>query len=382
LVLGKQAIGGIRFPQPHHGKNYYTDEKDLFFDALRLSQTMTMKASLAGLNRGGAKCTLWRDKDTKKTFDFIKQLAEEVHVLGDQYIAAEDMGFESTDIMQMRAFTPYVAGLPGTYRFWRGWKECMGSGDPGQMTALGIVESWKVCMKFAGIENPAEISVAIQGLGSVGAAVASIAYEHGFRKFYFSELDLKKAKAFAEEFRRIRFYQTSASAISSEKIYDVANGIFAPCAGSGVLTEERVDRLAKAGCLIIAGSANNALAISSVAQYILDQGIMYAHDSIISAGGLINVDDELYPEGYDMTRAQNKTSKTIQENLANALYLSRALGKPTNVVADEFAKLRLSLQQYKVLTLSEHFGKPREEMENILSEAAEQSKKLLSSDKK
>ena len=52
------ALGGCRiFP--------YQSEHAALVDALRLSQGMTYKASLAGLNFGGGKCTVGRSPDTR-----------------------------------------------------------------------------------------------------------------------------------------------------------------------------------------------------------------------------------------------------------------------------------------------------------------------------
>ena len=42
---------------------------------------MTIKASLAGLNLGGAKCALWRDKSTEKRNIDLKFLLEKVLII-------------------------------------------------------------------------------------------------------------------------------------------------------------------------------------------------------------------------------------------------------------------------------------------------------------
>ena len=60
--------------------------------------------------------------------------------------------------------------------------------------------------------------------------------------------------------------------------------VFAPCAVGGLLSRDSIPRLR---CRIVAGSANNQLAQPDAAGMLRQQGILYAPDYVINAGGAI-----------------------------------------------------------------------------------------------
>src|SRR4051794_10347819 len=83
-VLGP-ATGGCRMWN-------YASEEEAFQDVLRLSQGMTHKASLAGLDWGGGKAVIWGDPKTAKTPELLERFGEFVDKLGGHYITAKDVG--------------------------------------------------------------------------------------------------------------------------------------------------------------------------------------------------------------------------------------------------------------------------------------------------
>ena len=82
-VLGP-GLGGTRMWS-------YANEKDAVRDALRLSRGMTYKASVAGLNLGGAKAVIIGDAKTAKSEALMRKFGRFVENLNGKYITAEDV---------------------------------------------------------------------------------------------------------------------------------------------------------------------------------------------------------------------------------------------------------------------------------------------------
>ena len=117
------ALGGCRM-------RLYRNHAEAIEDALRLSEGMTYKSSIAGLDLGGGKSVLIADPHMKEGRDelFLK-FAECLERLSGMYYTAEDMGTSVSDIMNMRSITKYAAGFA---------LDQGGSGDPSPWTALGV----------------------------------------------------------------------------------------------------------------------------------------------------------------------------------------------------------------------------------------------------
>lgn len=330
-TLGRQAIGGCRILN-------YSDEKEMLKDVLKLSKAMTYKAALAGLQRGGAKCVVWCDPRTEKSRNLFLKLAEEIDELGGEYITGEDMNVDEKDILLMRTKTEHVSGLPETYRYGK----CRGSGDPSPVTARGIVYGVKACFKFLGLGPIEGKTVAIQGLGKVGHRLARFLYQEG-AKLVACDINQMRINHFIEEFQEkpMREVRESARLVDPEDIFSQECDIFSPCAGGGALNKLTIPRLK---CKIVAGSANNQLADPSCGKRLTERGILYAPDYVINAGGLINVDDEKNPDGYNELRVQEKL-ENIFCNLMEVFWLAQKLHLSTSEVADILAQKKIYLEK-------------------------------------
>lgn len=334
-TLGKSALGGCRM------LNYAT-EQDMIMDALRLSKAMTYKSAMAGMKRGGAKCVVWGDSKKDKTRALLLALADEINKLEGRYITGEDMGIREQDVKTMFERTSYVAGLPSTTFRKKGAR---GSGNPGPLTADGDFFGIGACLKFLyGQESVAGKSVLVQGVGSVGSPLADKLLQEGVGKLILCDIERKRAENLAESLRSNPIADSgfevdviNAEDVFKQKGYD----IFAPCAIGGILTKETASIL---DCWIIAGSANNQLADPLVGRILMDRGILYAPDYVINAGGLINVDDEFHPDGYNRLRVEEKLQR-IPHNLLEIFWFSKRLGMPTNEVADMLAEKRIQLKK-------------------------------------
>ncbi|HXW60901.1 MAG TPA: Glu/Leu/Phe/Val dehydrogenase family protein, partial [Myxococcota bacterium] len=172
-------------------------------------------------------------------------------------------------------------------------------------------------------------TIALQGVGQVGFYL--IGHLLGASaKVVVTDIDEEKLK-------RARSQYEDIAIVPPEEIYDVASDVFAPCALGGTVNENTVPRLR---AKIIAGSANNVLLDEDKDMSRLNErGITYVPDYVISAGGLINVANEL--EGYNRKQAlaQAVSIFTIVEHL---LKIAESEKISTLSAANAIAERRIS----------------------------------------
>ncbi|MEX1082812.1 MAG: Glu/Leu/Phe/Val dehydrogenase dimerization domain-containing protein [Xanthobacteraceae bacterium] len=225
------ALGGTRV-WPHESF------EAALTDALRLSRGMTLKAAIAGVPFGGGKAVIVADPKTGKTPALLDAYAEMLAALDGQYYTGEDVGLTLADADYLRARTQNVTGTTQG-----------GSGNPSPITAQGVFLGLKAAFAYRiGSESLAGVSVAVQGLGSVGWALCQHLYDAG-ATLIVSDIDAERAAKAALAFR--------AEAMPAGDIVGVEADIFAPCALGGVLSAETIPLLK---AKVVAGAANNQLA--------------------------------------------------------------------------------------------------------------------------
>jgi leucine dehydrogenase len=314
------ALGGCRL-------STYADVRLAVLDVLRLSRAMSYKNAAAGLPLGGGKGVIalpgGRDgiplagrARTAALLDF----AEVVEALGGRYLTAEDVGMTSRDMATIARGTTHVTGLSRA----RG-----GSGDPSPLTALGVLAALEaVCERLFGSRSVHGRSVAIVGLGHVGARLAERLARAG-ATLVLADVDPAK-RAVAE--RLGAHWTTPARALAADV------DVLSPCALGGVLTPELVPRLR---CRAIVGAANNQLTEDGVAELLAARGILWAPDYVVNAGGVINLAVELRPEGYDATVAHRRTL-AIADTLVEVLDATDAQGTTPLQAANALAEARMA----------------------------------------
>ncbi len=282
-VLGP-SLGGTRMWS-------YATEADALTDVLRLSRGMTYKAAVAGLNLGGGKAVIIGDARKDKSEALMRRFGKFVESLNGKYITAEDVGISSKDMEYIRLETKNVTGLP---------VDMGGGGDPGPVTAYGVYLGIKAAAKSLwDNDSLAGKKIGVEGIGSVGYRVAEYLVKENAKVF---ACDL-----YADRLTKINA-ELGVEVVETEKFYDQAMDIYAPCALGATINDKSLERLK---CSIIAGSANNQLANEHVhSQKIIEKGILYIPDFVINAGGLINVYTELH--GYNESRALANTEKIYQ----------------------------------------------------------------------
>ena len=311
------AAGGVRmWPYP--------DDQAAIDDALRLSRAMSYKNAMAGIALGGGKTVIIGDSRTAKTPAMFEALGRAVESLGGRYWAAEDVGISPADLAYARKETRFIAGLEG---------HPAASGDPSPVTAEGVKRGIELCVRRALGKPLSEVTVAIQGVGHVGALLADKLAAAGAR---LAVCDVG-ADAVATVAAR-----TGAKIVAPEAIFDVDADVFAPCALGGAISAQTLPRLK---ARIIAGGANNQLADVATGQALLDRGLTYAPDFVINGGGIINVAGEIRAldrgEAFDPAWVEAKVAAMI-DTLGEVLDRSVAERRPADQIAVQMAKERIA----------------------------------------
>jgi leucine dehydrogenase len=300
----------------------YDDSRAAVRDALRLSRAMTFKAAVADLPLGGGKGVIMVPPGARlssvRRRAALLDFADSVEALDGRYITAEDVGTSSRDMSVIAGRTRHVAGLARG----RG-----GSGDPSPLTALGVEAAIvSACERVFAMRSLRGRTIGVIGLGHVGSRVAKRCARAGARLLV-ADVDADK-RALAEEL--------GARWCTPEQALQAEVDVLAPCALGGFLNDETVPEL---HCRIVAGAANNQLADDHVAELLQRQGILWAPDFVVNAGGLINIAEELH--GYDPGAARRRV-RSIGTTLDEIFTRAEAEGTTPLAAASDLAGQRLA----------------------------------------
>lgn len=327
------GLGGVRMWP-------YASFDEALTDALRLSRGMTYKAAAAGINLGGGKAVLVGDPKSGKSEALMRAFGRFVDSLGGDYITAEDVGTDTSDMDWIAMETRWVTGVS---------PENGGAGDPSPVTAFGVLQGIRAtAQRLWGDPSLAGRSVAVQGLGSVGGYLASSLVEQG-AKVFGSDIDAEAAA---------RAREAGVEIVPPDQIYDVACDVFAPCALGAVVNDLTLERLKVRA---VAGGANNQLEEDRHGVELHRRGILYAPDFVINAGGLVNVYNELI--GYNQERAM-RMARGIFDNVLRAYAIAERDGLPSAEAGEKMAEERLGAirslgPRHWDLAVREALAKPR-----------------------
>jgi leucine dehydrogenase len=310
-IFNGRAVGGCRV-------RAYGDEDQALDDVLRLSRGMTYKTALADLPYGGAKAVVIGDPRKVKTTDALRSIGRFVDSLGGTYVTAEDVGMVQADLKQIATATRWVVGAD----------ESVGPGAP--FTARGVFEALRAAVAHRrGTDDLSDVSVAVQGAGSVGRLLCGLLAERGCR-LTVADIDSDTARRVAGEF--------DAKVGDPGTIHTEAVDIFCPCALGGILNERTIPEIA-AGMVV--GAANNQLEREADGELLHRRRILYVADFIASAGGVIHGVDEL--DGYDPERVERRISgihRTALRVLERAQEASIAASSAARQEAEERMRSR------------------------------------------
>jgi glutamate dehydrogenase/leucine dehydrogenase len=296
------ALGGCRW-------KLYPDLESARRDACALAAAMTRKAALAGLSLGGGKAVVVGDPRVRTEAELLA-FGDFVASLDGAYVTAADMGTGEREMAVIARRTRHVAGLP---------RELGGCGDPGPFTAQGVELAIRAALAHAGREL-AGAHVAVQGMGSVGRALAEALLRGGAR-----------VTAADPAPRALEGLRGEVSVVAPSEILRSACDVLAPCGPPGVIGPAEVESLR---CSVVCGAANNPLVDADTAGALEARGIVYAPDFVANAGGLIHLAVAL--EGGDDAGTRARLS-IIPENLERVFAHAKSRGIDSARAAEELA---------------------------------------------
>jgi leucine dehydrogenase len=280
-------------------------------DALRLSRGMTYKAAISGLNLGGGKAVIIGEPSMKNEM-YWRRYGKFVNSLGGKYITAEDVNTNTGDMDFINLETDHVTGKPE----YKG-----GSGDPSPFTAYGTFVGMKACANKAwGNDSLQGKKIMVQGAGHVGQYLVGHLVDAG-ATVYITDINKDRLQETTSKYAAVKV-------ITPEAMWDTDFDIYAPCALGATIND---DSLTKMKCAIIAGAANNQLAVEEKhGRVLIEKGIVYAPDFLINAGGLINVSAEIGNYNRELVNAE---VEKIYSRLQNCL----SMAENENITAQEAA---------------------------------------------
>lgn len=248
------GFGGIR-RMPYSGLSSALD------DALRLAAAMSHKCALAGLPAGGAKTVVLIPlegpaPDWERAY---AALGEEITGLGGRYVCGPDIGTGPHELEVVRRVCPYVNPA---------------GNDAGASTAAGVHAGLRAVWRALGVAPGQPRSVAIQGLGAVGLALARALRAEG----------VAVTGADVDPAAMRRAAEAGIEVVEPEALPSVPCDVWVPCALGHVLDAGLIERLR---CRAVCGSANNQLATPADAGRLHARGIVHAPDIVVSAGAVI-----------------------------------------------------------------------------------------------
>lgn len=302
LKLGP-ALGGCRFIE-------YSSEQDAITDAMRLAKGMSYKAALARVPQGGGKAVIMKPKGSFNREKIFKSFGQAIQSLEGRYITAMDSGTTLADMDIIRSQSLFVSSTSAI-------------GDPSPTTAKGVALGLVAAVQFKFDCGISGLTVAIQGLGNVGFALAEYLFKAG-AKLIVCDVNAKKTAMAEKKF--------NAKVVSPLEIYQQQCDVFSPCGLGGILNEQTLPKLK---CKIVAGCANNQLSHDDIGRLLHENNILYAPDYVINSGGLIlassrfrNLRDAFID--HEVIR--------LRDTLNQIFILSKQKDKPCNEIANEMAE--------------------------------------------
>ncbi len=257
LVIDSQklgpAAGGIR-------TRSYPDLDAAVQDARALAHAMTLKCALGGLRAGGAKMVVLDRPHWQRERGF-ELLGQSIQQLGGAFRTAGDLGTTEADLQAVARHTEYVH---------------LGEAGLANAVARGLVGCLGACAAVRGRPELSGLTVAVQGCGSIGGAVAR-ALRCAGAEVTLADLDTQLARALADEL--------NGQVCHPQQVLTQQVDVLAPCATGGVI-DHQIARDIKAWAVV--GGANNVLSEPQVAQTLADRGVLHVPDFISSAGAVID----------------------------------------------------------------------------------------------
>jgi len=298
------ALGGVRSWE----YNSFEDQKK---DALRLSEAMTLKNSICGINFGGGKASINLSNVTK-TPELYQSYAEAVEILNGTYLTAGDVNTFKEDLIECSKVSKHVYGIN------------LETSGP---TSRGLFYAMKSALNFINNSNDLEnVHVAISGVGKVGGKLAKLLSKKNAKITVASinnEL-VKKLKSVI-----------NITEVPPQDLFKTKCDIISPCALGGASNQSNQHQLK---CKAIVGAANNQLENISIAELLLKNKIIYSPDYLVNSGGVIAIACEI----NNTENLLEKHLEKIADRLKPVLQESKKNNESTDLVARRMAWKRIN----------------------------------------
>ena len=298
------ALGGVRSLE-------YNSLEDQKRDALRLSEAMTLKNSICGINFGGGKAVL-NLKNVKKTPDLYQSYGEVVEYLKGQYLTAGDVNTFKEDLIECSKLTKYVYGI---------------NVETSGPTSRGLFYAIKLTNNFINNSNDLKnVHISISGVGKVGGKLAKLLSKAGAR-ITAASVNYELIKNLKSEINLVE--------INPRDLFKTKCDIISPCALGGAINQSNQQQLK---CKAIVGAANNQLENPSIGEFLLRNKIVYSPDYLVNSGGVIAIACEI----NNTENLLEKHLKKIADRLKTVLLESKKNNESTDLVSRRIALKRIN----------------------------------------
>ena len=298
------ALGGVRSWK-------YQSFEEQKKDALRLSEAMTLKNSICGINFGGGKAAL-NLYNIKKSPELYQSYAEAVEFLNGSYLTAGDVNTNKEDLIECSKVSKHVYGI---------------NVETSAPTARGLFYAIKSTQRFINKrDNLENVHVAISGVGKVGSKLAKLLSQSNV-KITASSINKELIDKLKSEIK--------LTEVLPENLFKIKCDIISPCALGGAVNNAVKNQLK---CLAIVGAANNQLESSDIGEWLLKKEIIYSPDYLVNSGGVIAIAAEINKKENLLEKYLEK----IGERLIPVLEESKRNGKSTDFVSRRIAWERIN----------------------------------------
>ena len=298
------ALGGVRSWE-------YNSLEDQKRDALRLSEAMTLKNSICGINFGGGKAAL-NLKNVKKTPGLYQSYGEVVELLKGLYLTAGDVNTFKEDLIECSKVTKYVYGI---------------NVETSGPTSRGLFYAIKLTNNFINNSDDLKnVHISISGVGKVGGKLAKLLAKSG-AKITAASISDKLIKNLKNEINLVE--------VNPSDLFKTSCDIISPCALGGAINQSNQHQLK---CKAIVGAANNQLENPSIGEFLLKNKIVYSPDYLVNSGGVIAIACEI----NNTENLLEEHLKKIADRLKPVLLESKKNSESTDLVARRIAINRIN----------------------------------------
>ena len=310
-------------PGPHVGacrSRPYVDEDMAIADALRQARTTTAKAAIAGLPVAGGCMVLLDEMSSRSPSDSsMPAIGRAVETLNGRYFLLPDLQGGLRNMEAAAAATDYVLGRTDG-----------ASIETVEATALGLRFGIEAAVQqVLHRDSLMGVRIGIIGLGSVGLRLAEVLRQKGARLTVADRDPRRTERAVGA---------LGISCVATEEIVHLDLDVLAPTAAKDTIIQDMLPHLR---CRILAGAVDDPLQSPGLAQALHDQGIIYAPDTVINAGGLISLVQPLLNSAERSQPILEQLSR-IGSRMSTVIEKARQACLPTAIVATAMARARFA----------------------------------------